>query len=650
MNALSRLLFLLPAFLTASPYVIDTISFPEDVPVEVGALDFAENGDLYVALRRGDIFVATPQEAPDQFAWRHFASGFHNACGIHIVAPGHLIIGQMAELTEVKDTDKDGIADLYQALSTEFGLSGNYHETMDICSDGNGGLYLAPGTASHNGPTFTTPRGNFADAGRFGRNYASVTWRGWVLHWHPETGITPFSSGYRMHNGIERDPQTGHVWCGDNQGDWRSSSPVYHVREDSFSGHPSSLVWDPRFAGIENPLLLPRRLLDDLWNKPAFRLPRSMMNSCAEPAFLPESFGPFAGQMLIPDQSGDRIVRLMPEMVDGAYQGAATMLIEGEPLHRGNNRLAFDRHGTLYVGQTGRGWGKLSEGLQRVRPTGDFGFEVITCQLSNSGFQLTFTEPLVKATNLRLTRYRYNYGYSYGGDELETKVVTPESVEIDSDQPTILHLTLPEGDLLSDHIYRFDLSGVSSDSKSYRGKLTYTLNRLLRPKAEHQITLTASGDDRYRVEINGDLFTEVRTKGFSNPILYPIHGPSGLAMTRDWPVREDGRPNEQQDHPHHKSLFLGHQGINGTNFWHENREESGIIEHARTIETRSGEDRALLRTFNLWKDSEGTVICTDTRELTFGLTDQGARYIDLELNLHASHGPVTLEEWKDGFL
>ncbi len=109
----------------------------------------------------------------------------------------------MAELTEVIDTDNDGVADTYNALSTGFGLSGNYHETMDICSDGKDGLYLAPGTASHNGPTFTTPRGKFSDGGRFGRNYSSVEWRGWVLHWQPGKELKPVSSGYRMHNGIE---------------------------------------------------------------------------------------------------------------------------------------------------------------------------------------------------------------------------------------------------------------------------------------------------------------------------------------------------------------------------------------------------------------------------------------------------------------
>ena len=189
--------------------------------------------------------TAKPSKDPKGFRWKRFATGFHNGCGMHIVKPGHLIISQMAELTEVIDTDADGVADEYGKLETGIGLSGNYHETNAICPDGKGGLYVAGGTASHNGPTSSTPLGKYSKIGRMGRNYSAVQYRGWIMHRAKDGAITPFSSGYRMHNGIEFDPKTG-VWCGDNQGDWRAGSPIYHVKPDSFSGHPSSLVWDER--------------------------------------------------------------------------------------------------------------------------------------------------------------------------------------------------------------------------------------------------------------------------------------------------------------------------------------------------------------------------------------------------------------------
>ncbi len=647
---ISRILscFLLASTLHASDsYLIESVAFPDDLPPEIGAIEFDSNGDLYLAARRGDILIATPTEKPEDFEWRHFASGFHNPCGIHILEPGHIIISQMAELTEVIDTDNDGIADEYNALSIDFGLSGNYHETMDICPDGKGGLYLAPGTASHNGPTFATPRGNYSPAGRLGRNYSAAQWRGWVLHWSPEKGITLVSSGYRMHNGIERGPD-GSIWVGDNQGDWRASSPIYHVTNDSFSGHPSSLVWDTRFAGIDNPLYLPRTLLDDLWNKPAFQISRDMMNSCAEPTFdtTEGNFGPFTGQMFVPDQSGNRIVRCMPQWVDGAYQGATTPFIEGGDLNRGNNRTAFSPEGdTLYVGQTGRGWGQISEGLQRIRFTGTTPLDVLTCELTLDGFNLTLTQSVETPGDISIERFRYEYGYTYGGDEMEVTALTP--AEIDHNGDTI-RVSLSREDLLPNYLYRIAIKDAkNSDGDTYSGNLVYTLNRLLRPESDHSVTIKESGDDSYQINIDDKPFTEYHHEGFSNPILYPILNQSGTAMTRDWPIREDGREGESEDHPHHKSLFIGHMSVNGIDFWHEDKENSGTIEHARTIETRSGEDRALLRTFNLWKDPNGKTILSDTREMKFGLSD-GSRYIDLELNLHASHGEVTFFENKDG--
>jgi hypothetical protein len=621
------------------------------MPPEIGALDFASDGTLYVSLRRGDIVTATPSKDANGFQWKRFATGFHNGCGMHIVKPGHIIISQMAELTEVIDTDGDGTADEYNYLKTDIGLSGNYHETNAICPDGKGGLFIAGGTASHNGPTSSTPLGKYSKVGRYGRNYSSVQFRGWVMHRAADGTITPFSSGYRMHNGIEFSPETG-VWCGDNQGDWRAASPVYNVTADTFSGHPSSLVWDTRMATYGNPLYLPRILLDDLWNKPAFHLPHGMIRSCAEPVFdtTGGKFGPFTGQMLVPDQSGEAIVRCMPEMVDGAYQGAAVDFFRSNGLRRGNNRLTFSPEGdTLYVGQTGRGWGKISEGIQRIRFTGKVPMHVLNCSLTEEGFDVTFTKPVtapesVAAGQISASRYRYEYGYKYGGGEIDKASVAVKSAKLGADGRTV-HVVVDE--LLPNYIYKIGFNGAKAGDEVFKGSLVYTLNRLRRPATDTKVTIDKS-DDRLTVKIGGELFTEYRHTGLGRPILYPINNASGTGMTRDWPIREDGRKNEEKDHPHHQSLFIGHQGMNGANFWHR-KEDSGDIIHQRLIETRSGYDRGLVRTLSLWKGGDGKPVCSDTRELAFGVVD-GARFIDLELNMHASHGDLTFEEFKDGFI
>ena len=42
--------------------------------------------------------------------------------------------------------------------------------------------------------------------------------------------------------------------------------------------------------------------------------------------------------------------------------------------------------------------------------------------------------------------------------------------------------------------------------------------------------------DRLRVEINGAPFTEYFFKDVPRPFCYPLHGPGGLPLSRNWPM------------------------------------------------------------------------------------------------------------------
>ncbi len=380
-------------------YKVEDIKLPEGAPPEVGGIDFAPDGTLYVVLRRGDVIRAKPAADAKGFQWELFATGFHNGCGIDAISATKVRITQMADMIEAEDTDKDGKADRYTRFASGWGLSGNYHETNTLTDDGEGGYYLAIGTASHNGPVFEHVLGDYSPAGRRGRNFSSVKWRGWVMHSDAKGKLTPFASGFRMHNGIYRDPD-GNIWAGDNQGDWKAVTPLYHVEEGKFYGHPSSLVWDSSWKG-KDPLATYRNDLD-AYNKhrtkAAVELPNEEINrSAGEPMEMPRngSFGPFAGQLLVPDNNNTRISRVMLEKVNGKFQGAATHFINGRGLRSGNHRLRFSPDGKqMYVGQTVRGWGTPAEGLQRITWKGGIPFDIESFKITRKGFTLTFTKDL----------------------------------------------------------------------------------------------------------------------------------------------------------------------------------------------------------------------------------------------------------------
>ena len=380
-------------------YKIEDIHLPDGVPPEVGGIDFAPDGTLFVVLRRGDVIKAQPSNDPKGFQWELFATGFHNGCGIDAVTPSKIRVTQMPDMTQAEDTDGDGKADRYTRFASGWGLSGNYHETNTLTKDGKGGYYIAVGTASHAGPTFEHVVGEYSPAGRRGRNYSSVKWKGWILHTDDKGKVTPVASGFRMANGIYQDPD-GELWSGDNQGDWKAITPLYHVEQGNFYGHPSSLVWDPAWAG-KDPLAFYRNDLDaynKARTKAAVEIPNKEINrSAGEPMELPRngSFGPFAGQLLLPDNNGERISRVMLEKVNGHFQGAVTNFITNHGLRSGNHRLRFSPDGKqVYVGQTVRGWGTPAEGLQRITWKGGIPFDIETFKITKKGFVVTFTKDL----------------------------------------------------------------------------------------------------------------------------------------------------------------------------------------------------------------------------------------------------------------
>lgn len=154
-------------------------------------------------------------------------------------------------------------------------------------------------------------------------------------------------------------------------------------------------------------------------------------------------------------------------------------------------------------------------------------------------------------------------------------------------------------------------------------------------------------DGRFRVTIGDELFAEYVYGAYSRPIVYPIIGPHGIGMTRNWPMKE-GVPGESQDHVHQKAMFLAFGRVNDVNFFAESP-EAGKIVHEKVLDVESGSTRGLIRTANRWVAADGKVVCTDVRTLHFQVVS-GSRAIDWEVTLQASHGDVKFADDKHGLM
>jgi hypothetical protein len=158
-----------------------------------------------------------------------------------------------------------------------------------------------------------------------------------------------------------------------------------------------------------------------------------------------------------------------------------------------------------------------------------------------------------------------------------------------------------------------------------------------------QITRLA---DRLRVEINGQLFTEYFYKDVPRPYCYPLIGPGGVAMTRDWPMKDT--PGEEHDHKHHRSLWFAHGAMNGYDFWSEEK-AFGKAVHDDFLEVKSGADVGVIHERNKWVAADGMVVCTDERTLRFyNPTRASERVMDFDITLFASNGELTFGDTKEG--
>src|SRR5690606_32418782 len=162
----------LTAILSCSPedsgkssYLVEDISMPEGLDAETGGLSFFPDGRLAACFTRGEIMVYSPET----HEWTLFAEGLHEPLGLMTISNTELLVMQRPELTRVADTDGDGQADLYEKVTADFGLSGNYHEfNYGPVRDGDGNLFIALNTASSGGKIQPKVRGELRLEGRDG--------------------------------------------------------------------------------------------------------------------------------------------------------------------------------------------------------------------------------------------------------------------------------------------------------------------------------------------------------------------------------------------------------------------------------------------------------------------------------------------------
>lgn len=454
---------------TKTGFVVDTIETPEGLTAEVAAMDFLPDGRLVATFMRGEVMIYDPKKKE----WKVFATGLHEPLGLKAISDTEMLIMQLPELTRIKDTDNDGIADLFETVYDGFGMTGNYHEfTYGPVEDKAGNLYFALNSSSSGGGVFPEVRGDSIGEGRslIGRPmFSIVPYRGWVMKLTKKGEVIPFASGFRSPNGLGFDAKN-RLFVTDNQGDWVGTSPLYHVQEGRFYGHPSSLVWTKGWDK-GNPFLLDIDSLNAMREKAAVLFPHNIIaNSPTQPLLIKnhKKLKQFEGQFIIGEMNQERLVRVMLEEINGVVQGAVTPFLDGKGLRKGNNRLAFAPDGSLWVGQTDHGW-LGDRGIQRISFSERLPFDITSVNLLQNGFDLSLTEPLYEEKSIdinsivRVRRYNYHYHQKYGSEETNLQQIPIQTYKV-LDRGKRIRIQL--GEIERNYVYEFTLDSVLNKQRT----------------------------------------------------------------------------------------------------------------------------------------------------------------------------------------
>ena len=202
-------LFVTPAFCQDAPtesdfYPITTFEIPEGEVLEASGFQLMPDGKMAVCSRRGEIWmIDNPFSATvSSSQFTRFAHGLHETLTL-AEKDGWLYTTQRTDVSRMRDSNGDGLADVFEVINDEWGISGDYHEyAFGSKFDKNGDIWVV-----------------LCLTGSFSSN---VPYRGWCVRITKDGKMIPTCSGIRSPGGIGAN-HLGDMFYTDNPGPWNGT-------------------------------------------------------------------------------------------------------------------------------------------------------------------------------------------------------------------------------------------------------------------------------------------------------------------------------------------------------------------------------------------------------------------------------------------
>ena len=454
-------------------YKIVTFPIPEGVVLEGGAVEPIKGDRIAVSSRRGEIwFIDNAYKGgPKDVKFTRFAHGLHEVLGL-AYRNDWLYATQRCDVSRLKDTNNDDIADQFELVNDDWGITGDYHEyAFGSKFDKDGNIWVV-----------------LCLTGSFNSN---THYRGWCLRVNEDGTSVPTCSGIRSPGGIGRN-HLGDVFYTDNQGPWNGTCGLKHLEPGKFMGHPGGNKWYERTDALGKRPQDPKsgsRIMTEADKIPEFvptaiLLPYTKMGKSASGITCDTTdgkFGPFKNQLFVGDQSASTVMRVFLEKVNGRYQGALFPFRQG--FASGTLAMNLTKEGKMFVTGTNRGWGSRGNkpfSVERLDWTGKTPFEVHEMRAKPDGFELTFTQPIdrnsvMNPESYKLSTYTYIYQSSYGSPEVDHTTPKIKHIDVSSDNKRV---RLVVDGLQIGHIHELHMDGIRSTEQLplLHTQAYYTLN------------------------------------------------------------------------------------------------------------------------------------------------------------------------------
>lgn len=420
----------LPEGYSIENYLPPQDNYGRDQLFEALGLAVAEDGTIVVATRTAGIWRIVDGQ------WQLFAEGLFDSLGVQIEDEHglQLVVGQKAELTRITDTDGDGMGDRFDTLFDAHSYHGNYHTYLH-------GPAIAPDGAYHLSLNLAhTDEAVYKADGRYMGTQGGYS--GWSIRVTPEGEYSLYANGMRSPAGLATGPD-GELWYTENQGEFVGTSKLFVLEPGKFYGHPSSLVDLPGKAPDSEEIQW-SRVADDR-ERAVVLFPHNIVaNAPGNPVWdtTDGKFGPYAGQMLVGDQTQSNLLRVVTEQVGDRRQGVVIPFMSG--LASGVMRGLFMPDGSLLLGQTGRGWqarGGHVAALQHIRYDGKTtppGIDSV--KVTSNGFKVLLTRRVSRPdveNSVQVNSWVYRDAPDYGSPELDRRDESV-NVSVEDDGMTLL--------------------------------------------------------------------------------------------------------------------------------------------------------------------------------------------------------------------